>query len=570
MAKLRPPKAGCYKGSYPDTSWTEIPCGKPPKVSLIPSSGSGRGVGPATVGGSAGGDLAAQAPALSWAEGSFPLVDGVTNESANGVPNAYSLQLNTNFFPQASGCVGANCQGWQQFAYLSDHGGIIEWWMAGYDGSCPIGWDSFSDPKRGNDCFINSNVLPVPSEPITNLAEISVTGIADSADSLMISVGSELFLLSQASVLGLAGQWNTAEFNVFGDGGGNQAVFNTGSTVVVQTLTDSPGVEGPSCTNQSHTGETNNLSVVADSCCMLGGSFKGIQFTETNAAGQGSAACPVAPTASNWSAIDHPFDELVTGVDADGAPLMSCRAPWNGVQVGKTRAEWNGCDIAYGGGEYLIEPYVTLTASWSPAETNGDVPTNAWPFGVDGPTGATLYACRAYLNGNGYQVGKIGAGLPGCDVPYGGVEQIVPEYEVLTTLTPLRLQAVDSASPPSSAVVGGYDSDGAELFVCQASVGGGFVPGKTRADWSACDVPFNGQEVPMTSYNVLVPNFQTAGATWAAGTDGDGSTLGICRASDENNSVQVGKLLASGACDYGFGGQEVSVGSDFQRLSPAD
>ena len=72
----------------------------------------------------------------------------------------------------------------------------------------------------------------------------------------------------------------------------------------------------------------------------------------------------------------------------------------------------------------------------------------------------------------------------------------------------------------------------------------------------------------MSSYNVLVPNFEFPVPTltpeallrppFQAGSDTNGSPLGICRAYYKN-SEQVGKVLSNDNCNFGFGGGEVSL-----------
>ena len=116
--------------------------------------------------------------------------------------------------------------------------------------------------------------------------------------------------------------------------------------------------------------------------------------------------------------------------------------------------------------------------------------------------------------------------------------------------------------------MGGYDTNKAPLYVCQAQYGGGLVPGKVASGWTSCDVSWGGGEHYVSTYNVLVPNFKSPpGTVFKAGTDSNGSTLGICHAS-YSSSVQVGKYLNSGRCNFGFGGStEVSLSSGFQVLS---
>ena len=53
-------------------------------------------------------------------------------------------------------------------------------------------------------------------------------------------------------------EWQEAEFNVFGNSNGSQAVFNSGSTIVARTTTESVGEYPPRCAmHKSFTGEFN-------------------------------------------------------------------------------------------------------------------------------------------------------------------------------------------------------------------------------------------------------------------------------------------------------------------------
>jgi hypothetical protein len=100
-----------------------------------------------------------------------------------GLPNAFSLQLNTNSF-NTSICTKP-CQGWQQFVYSNLGGGSVfmqgggsvfmQYWMLSYGTTCPTGWNTY-----GSDCWMNSSATGVPVQAIANLAQLSVTGKADS------------------------------------------------------------------------------------------------------------------------------------------------------------------------------------------------------------------------------------------------------------------------------------------------------------------------------------------------------------------------------------------------------
>ena len=71
---------------------------------------------------------------------------------------------------------------------------------------------------------------------------------------------------------------------IVGDGGGSEAVFNSGATIVMRTSIDDGTTNAPQCTTEVYTAETNNLSLVPP-CCPYGGSSPGILFTISNANG---------------------------------------------------------------------------------------------------------------------------------------------------------------------------------------------------------------------------------------------------------------------------------------------
>jgi hypothetical protein len=229
----------------------------------------------------------------SWAEGSFPKVTNVTSET-DGSVNNYALQLNTNMFSGASLCSGAsspaNCQGWQQFIYAPGTA-FMQYWLINYVNACPSGWMTY-----GPDCFKNSNGVSVPSEPVTNLANLTLIGQAGSSDTVFMSTGTgTLYAVSAGTVVNLNSHWQSAEFNVVGNANASEAVFNSGASIVVQTLTNSvvPTNSAPTCQSAGFTAETNNLNLTPGSCCPVGGTSPGIQFMESNATGATAQSCPL-------------------------------------------------------------------------------------------------------------------------------------------------------------------------------------------------------------------------------------------------------------------------------------
>ena len=264
ISRVATPGSGCYAASYPLTTWTRVSCVSAPNRPYIPRSSAG---GSQTVGN--GHDYAAvTATLISNAVGSFPKVKHLTSEQDGGRQNIYSIQLNSNFMSGDPACAGAfnpaQCLGWLQYVYSSSsHAAFMQYWLIRYTGGavhCPSGWNSFAP-----DCYRNSAAVSVPQEPITDLPGINLSGNAvnGGSDTLKFTDGTNAYSTTgQDSVMFLAQGWNGSEFNIIGDGGGSQAVFNAGAALTVEIdLTDGTS-DAPTCkANDGTTGETNNLNL---------------------------------------------------------------------------------------------------------------------------------------------------------------------------------------------------------------------------------------------------------------------------------------------------------------------
>jgi hypothetical protein len=85
----------------------------------------------------------------------------------------------------------------------------------------------------------------------------------------------------QDSVVDLATDWKASEFNIFGDGNGSEAVFNTGSTIKVKIAVTDGSTSAPTCEpDAGTTAETNNLKL--KSCTASSGATPAIAFKESN------------------------------------------------------------------------------------------------------------------------------------------------------------------------------------------------------------------------------------------------------------------------------------------------
>ncbi len=395
------PKSGCFTATYPQTQWREVPCVKAPVRPYRPSHGQL----PFTVGN--GNDVTAEVSSghISEAIGSFDSVTGVVNEyginpnTSAFTTNIFSLQLNSNFFLNTPACNGVtNCQGWAQFVYSNTAGmAFIQYWLIGYGPSCPgggpagTGWISYS-----NDCYGNSNAVVVTGSPPLNislLSQISVTGQAASGgnDTLTMNVNSTAYSISESdSVVNLANYWQTAEFNIFGDGNGSEATFNYSSpgiaTLKVRTAVNNGSASAPSCLAAGYTAETNNLYFGAYTT--NAGSPGSIVFTESSS-NTGFSACQQAASGGDthlttFAGLEYDFqatgDFVLTEVGSDfivqtrqAAPVIDPR--WKnttinkavGVKMGQTRV------AVYVGPTRLViddKPY-TLRNGQKPLEING-------------------------------------------------------------------------------------------------------------------------------------------------------------------------------------------------------
>lgn len=277
IAQVRQPAKGCYTAEYPTLRWQATSCTTAPQVPQPPRHGAR----PLVVGN--GDDISARVPSgfISTAIGSFDSVVGVTSESGPigntgpSIANAYTLQLNTNFFASTA-CAGSpnpSCLGWQQFVFANNGtsgAAFIQYWLLRYNAACPpgVGWNTFSFTGSTDIyCWKNNTAgaVGVPNQPITNLGNLSLSGqVSSTGDSVTLFVGTTAYTRVGDNAVNAAVGWNTAEFNVFGYGGnssgGGTASFNAGAALTVRTRTIYGGTAAPLCVATGYTAEKNNLS----------------------------------------------------------------------------------------------------------------------------------------------------------------------------------------------------------------------------------------------------------------------------------------------------------------------
>ena len=185
MLRKAAPQKGCFNAAYPSTEWKEVACVKAPNIPAIPRHGPR----PAVVGNN--NDISAGAPSgyITQTIGHFENVTNVTSESgpiANAGPavaNTYTLQINTDFFTDATACAGSpnpSCQAWEQWILWNSGSGSasMQYWLIAYNATCPSGhnWNQIA-LYGGTYCWKDSaNAVSVPNQPITNMANWTFTG----------------------------------------------------------------------------------------------------------------------------------------------------------------------------------------------------------------------------------------------------------------------------------------------------------------------------------------------------------------------------------------------------------
>jgi hypothetical protein len=197
----------------------------------------------------------------------------------------------------------SGCQGWEQFVYSSwqYEGVFIQSWLLGYGPHCPADWTGFN----GIDCYTTSGVNIVgtidPVEALNSSWVLSASAVANGNDTVILSDGDAVYWAQSIpdSTMSLAGAWHEVEFNILGDTDSAEAYF-FGNGVTIEPLislltgpilvqTSAPATCGTGHVVDGTTaGETNNLTLVPDSCCA---NLNSVSFLETNATGVTAPFC---------------------------------------------------------------------------------------------------------------------------------------------------------------------------------------------------------------------------------------------------------------------------------------
>jgi hypothetical protein len=352
IARTPAPKKGCFRASYPNPEWQEVPCGRPSPYPNPPRRPRPNFVGytidySAQASGlisSAVGSFASVTPATITEQGAVPCppppppprcppnapnchpnnpADDVGNVCPVAKVDSFSLQLNSQFFElnapfelnsqasQIAACLNrtAAC-GWEQFVF-SQYGCpdgpcvYIQYWLLDYGttsppppSACATAWAQGGDGST--DWYCNSYSTTVPHVSAAQLQGITLTGTAAAdGDQVVLAIAGDAGLMAPAGggdMLNLVQHWNAVEWGVFGVCCGYEAGFSAGSTIVVNTSVNEGAVA--TCVHEGFTAETNNLSLVGTPA--QNSPLPVIVFTQSDAAGGTPASCvaegpPVPP-----------------------------------------------------------------------------------------------------------------------------------------------------------------------------------------------------------------------------------------------------------------------------------
>jgi hypothetical protein len=134
------------------------------------------------------------------------------------------------------------------------------------------------------DCYRNSAAVIVQTaQPIANLSQLMLSGAAvpGGKDTLVFTAETRAYRVSgNDSVVDLATDWHQSEFNIIGDCCGSEAIFNKGSSLLVNIEILNGSTTKPACVgNAGTTAETNNLTLMG--CAAFGGANPQFEFAES-------------------------------------------------------------------------------------------------------------------------------------------------------------------------------------------------------------------------------------------------------------------------------------------------
>jgi len=123
---------------------------------------------------------------------------------------------------------------------------------------------------------------------------------------------------------------------------------------------------------------------------------------------------------------------------------------------------------------------------------------------------------------------------------------------------------------PEGAVPHGHEADGEPIWVCRARVCNGLHPGKVRPAFGGAHIAWNGGELRVDEYEVLMEAGEWRAARFgeipaaasACGYEATGEELFVARATVVDGDLQPGKIRSAfGAANIGYGNRELKIHS---------
>ena len=103
----------------------------------------------------------------------------------------------------------SKCLSWLQYIYSSSEQSVfMQYWLIFWDKTCPSGWNT-----AGSDCYKNSAAVHAPTEVVTDLSKMTITGSAvnGGVDTTTFTDGANAYTTTGPdTVVDLANAWNGA------------------------------------------------------------------------------------------------------------------------------------------------------------------------------------------------------------------------------------------------------------------------------------------------------------------------------------------------------------------------
>jgi len=198
-----------------------------------------------------------------------------------------------------------------------------------------------------------------------------------------------------------------------------------------------------------------------------------------------------------------PPGAVTSGTTSNGEPLYIGRGHWQGsITPGKVHPSHHCLYIPYGGQEVRLDSYEVLVRAglrWIPA-SGRNLPPQAILAGHD-TDGDAIYVGRAHHEGD-LLPAKVVINKGQGYVAWGGQEHVKHSFEVLCGEGYNWVGSASGHVPPN-AVDAGQTSSGERLYIGRGSHHGSLTPGKVQPSHHCLYIPYGGQEVRLSNYEVL-------------------------------------------------------------------